>query len=219
MSVRVNLLPREAAERVRTRRVAQCTAGAVMAFVAALGVGYTMRLEDVARAEQARDDAQSEVVALQSRVDELAPYAQLAAQLETGNTLLASSMATEISFARVLNDLSLAFPSNASLQTLTIDAQTGDSAEAGAEAGTVNFGETVAKAQFTGYSVERYAPGVETVLVDFDRVRAFFNPFLTTAATDVVGDTEVTNFNGSVALDRDAYTGRYENGLPAEDQR
>lgn len=219
MSVRVNLLPREIFERARARRVTQATAAAVVLFVGVLGLVYMGKLADVRTAEQARDDARVEVVRLENEVAELDEYRVLAEQLETRNELLAASMATEISFSRVLNDLSLAFPSNASLQTLTMDtAETAETAEtAGAgETGQINFGEAVAKATFTGYSVERFAPGVETVLLDFDRTRAFFNAFLTTAAQAEVGDTEVTNFNGSVTLDRDAYTGRYRDGLPPE---
>lgn len=218
MSVRVNLLPREIFERARARRVTQSTIGAVVLFVGVLGILYMLKLADVRSAEQARDDARVEVALLQDELAELDEYRVLAEQLETRNTLLASSMETEISFSRVLNDLSLAFPSNASLQTLTMEATDAEGAEATQppEDGAIDFGEAVAKTTFTGYSVERFAPGVETVLLDFDRTRAFFNAFLTTAAQDELGSTEVTNFNGSVTLDRDAYTGRYRDGLPPE---
>lgn len=218
MSVRVNLLPREIVERARARRVTQYTAGAVVLFVGVLGLVYVLKLADVRSAEQARDDARVEVALLQDELAELDEYRILAEQLETHNALLASSMEKEISFSRVLNDLSLAFPSNASLQTLTMEAADAEGAQAGQppEDGAVNFGEAVAKAIFTGYSVEGVAPGVETVLLDFERTRAFFNTFLTTAAQDELGSTEVTNFNGSVTLDRDAYTGRYRDGLPPE---
>lgn len=182
-------------------------------LVGIMGVGYLLRLNDVAQAEQARDDAQAEVVRLETELAELDEYRELADLMESRNTLLAAAMEREIAFSVVLNDLSLAFPSNASLQNLTIAAT---EAVEPAPAGAIDFGESVASAEFSGYSVERYAPGVETVIVDFDSAHAFFNTFLTTAAESVIGDTEVTDFAGTVDLDRDAYTGRYADGLPPE---
>lgn len=211
--VSVNLLPRELAERLHARRVGQYTVGAVVLLIALMGAGYALRLAEVGRAEQARDEAQVEVTRLETELAKLAEYGTLADLMESRNTLLASAMEREIAFSVVLNDLSLAFPANASLQRLTITAEE----PAPAVAGTIDFGESVARAEFGGYALERYAPGVETVLVDFDRAHAFFNTFLTTASKSAIADTEVTDFSGTVALDRDAYTGRYADGLPPEE--
>lgn len=212
-SVSINLLPRELADRARARRVTQSTVAAVVVLVGLMGGGYALRMAEVGGAEAARDAAQTEVTRLQADVAQLAEYAELADVMETRNTLLASAMEREIAFSEVLNNLSLAFPANASLQTLLI---TAEGTEVQTPPGEIDFGESVARAEFSGYSVERYSPGVETVLVDFDRVHTFFNTFLTTASEDVIADTDVTNFNGSAALDRDAYTGRYADGLPPE---
>lgn len=183
-----------------------------MALVVVLGVAYTLRLGDVASAEQARDEAQEEVALLQTRLDGLAEFRRLADRMDSRNALLTSAMAREIAYSQVLNNLSLAFPANASLETLTIAA----TADLPPATGAISFGEAVADAEFSGYSVERYAPGVESVLVDFDRVHTFFNTLLTTASTSEIAETEVTSFNGSVSLDTNAYTGRYADGLPPE---
>lgn len=182
-------------------------------LVAVLGVVQVLRLAEVSRAEAARDEALQQVALLQIQLDGLAGFRQLAELMESRNALLASAMEQEIAYSQVLNNLSLAFPANASLQSLTIAAATSDGAP---RTGEINFGEAVASAQFGGYSVERYAPGVETVLIDFDRVHTFFNTLLTTASSSMIAETEVTNFNGSVSLDRNAYTGRYADGLPPE---
>lgn len=189
--------------------------GAVVLFAGLLAAGYALRLSEVARAEQARDEARTEVAALETEVARLDEYAKLAERLENRSTLLASAMEKEIAFSHVLNDLSLAFPANASLHTLTITAA--EAADLAAQTGEIDFGRSVASAEFSGYSVERYAPGVETVLLDVDRIPAFFNPFLTTAAAEEIGEAEVTNFTGSVLLNSDAYTGRYAEGVPPED--
>lgn len=211
--VSVNLLPQEQTERLRARRVSQYTAGAVVLLVGLMGGGYMLRLAEVGQAEEARDLAQAEVVRLETEVAQLAEYGELAQFMANRNTLLAAAMEHEIAFSEVLNDLSLAFPSHASLRGLTIAA---NEAEAGAQDSAIDFGESVARAEFNGYSVERYAPGVETVLVDFDRVHTFFNTFVTSASEGTVAETDVTDFSGTVTLDRDAYTGRYADGLPEE---
>jgi Tfp pilus assembly protein PilN len=208
MSARVNLLPRESVERIRARRMVVGTGVAVVVYILLLGVLYMFKLAEVERVREQRDDEQAEVDRLQARVAELQQYRDLANELEARNGVLAAAMAAEIGWARVLNDLSLAFPGTSSLSSLSATA-------ADPPVGT-ELGEQAGTLVFTGYSVERYAPGVESVLIEFDKVRAFFNPYLSSAAQAAIGVTEVTNFNGSVQLDDEAYTRRYEDGLPAE---
>jgi Tfp pilus assembly protein PilN len=207
MTVRVNLLPREFEVLARQRRTAFITAAVLLAFIAALAALYVLQLGAVASARADRDDARAEVTRLETRVAELQQYQQMADQLAARNALLTTAMEREISWSRVLNDLSLAFPGNASLQTLAATALA---------PGDVGLGEDtpVANLQFSGYSVEEYAPGVEAVLIEFDKVRSFFNVFLATAAQEEIDGTEVTNFNSTVQLDEEAYTHRYVDGLP-----
>lgn len=210
--VSVNLLPPELAARARARRIMQYTVGGVLVFVGALGLVYLLRLSEVSRAEDTRDAAQLEVVRLESDLAELDEYRALVELMDNRSSLLASAMEKEIAYSEVLNNLSLVFPDNASLLNLTIAAAEPEAPAAG----EIDFGESVATGEFSGYSVERFAPGVETVLLDLDRTPSFFNAFVTTAAGERLGETEVTNFNGTVALDRGAYTGRYADGLPPE---
>lgn len=212
MTVQVNLLPQELAQRARARRVTAATVAGVVVWVALLGGLYALKLAEVADAESQREDVRAEVARLEARVAQLEQYRELADELEARNTLLAQSMATEISYARILNDLSLAFPASSSLMTL--NASVSDTAEAspGAE-----IGESVANVTYTGYSVERFAPGVETVLVEFDKVPVFFNPYLVNAQLEEIGETGVTGFNGVVQLGDGSYTRRYADGLPEGD--
>lgn len=213
--VRVNLLPREYEERAAARRATAFTILALVLFVIVLAVVYFLKVADVNAARDERDAAQAEVARLQAEVAQLAEFQELADRLESRNALLATAMATEISWARVLNDLSLSFPSSSSLVTLTANATTVETAPPAATGEqAVDFGEQVGAVTFTGYSVERYAPGVEAVLLEFADVRAFFNPFLNVAAEEERGTTEVTTFDGSVLLNEEAYTQRYASGLP-----
>lgn len=212
MSARVNLLPPEIAERAAARRIRTYSVLGVVVFAVLLGGLYVLKLGAVEQARSERDDAQMRVVQLEQRIAALDEYRVLAERLDNGNALLTAAMADEISWARVLNDLSLAFPNSASLETLTAEMV---DAEPPAEGELVD-GQPVGSVVFTGYSVERFAPGVESVLVDFEDAQGFFNSYFTNAAKDERGDTEVTSFNSYVRLDDAARTDRYADGLPEE---
>ena len=208
MTARVNLLPREIEQRARARRTTSWAIGAVAAFAALLGLLYVAKLGDLNAARDDRDAAAAEVERLSQELSTLQEFAELDRQLAARNELLRDAMAREISWARVFNDLSLTFPPSSSLTALTAASTPADAPEA-----TVG---AVGNLTFDGYSVERYAPGVERVLVKFDEVTTFFNSYLTTAGELERGDTEVTSFAGTVQLNEEAYTGRYADGLPPE---
>ena len=214
-AVRVNLLPRELEEHARQRRVALMAGAGVAVWVALLGGLYGLKVDEVATREQDRTAEQAAVGLQQAELATLAPFRQLASEVENKNGHLSMVMAEEISWARVMNDLSVAIPSDASLQTFAATSQ--DVAQTSDTPGQLSNGEPVASVQFTGYSVDRFAPGVEAMLLDLSQIRSFFNVYLGTAAEAEIGTTPVTNFSGSSLLDDNAYTRRYESGLPVED--
>lgn len=216
MSARVNLLPREIEEKAKARRTTSWAIGAVAAYAALLGVLYIAKLGDLDAAREERDNAQAVVDQRQADLASLQEYAELDRQLTARNDLLAASMATEISWARVMNDLALTFPPSSSLLTLTATTENAEEAGLDGTAPDNPNSQSVASLVFDGYSVERFAPGVERVLVKFDEIEAFFNVYLAQANEVVRGDTEVTSFGGTAQLNDNAYTGRYAEGLPPE---
>jgi hypothetical protein len=207
----VNLLPPEHAQRKRAQRTTRLSVIGLAAWLAVLGGVHYYKTGEVESARLDRDVAQAEVDALEIRLAELEPYRQLAEALESRNTLLAYAMEEEVSWAQVLNDVSLTFPADSSLLTLTVTSEQPEIAE-----GDVDRGPSIAAVGWTGYTTKRYAPGVETTLVDFSEVSNFFDTFLASADKGDIDGTEVTNFNGSVQLSDEAYTHRYEDGLPPE---
>lgn len=220
MSVRVNLLPREYEERAATRRAAGVAALLVLLLVAILAILQFLKLADIDRAVEERDAAQAEVNRLQAEVARLQEYASIAARLEAGNQILINLMEGEVSWARVLNDLALSFPSTASLTDL--QAALLEEQAAQLSAGDVfedNEAEDIGFLTFTGYSIERFAPGVEAVLIRLGDIQSFFQSYLAQAAVEEIGDVNVTGFTGEVRLDATARTGRYAEGLPPEGPR
>lgn len=216
MSARVNLLPRELEERARTRRTASWTIGAVAVFAALLGLLYIAKLAQVNDAQRERNETQAVVDQREAELASLEQYAELDRQVNARNDLLSAAMATEVSWARVFNDLALTFPGSSSLTSLQA------AAEGAAETGETGEGnpnpnsKSVASLEFDGYSVEGLAPGVERVLLKFTDVSMFFNAYLSQAADDDRNNTRVTTFNGRLQLNDEARTGRYAEGLPPE---
>ncbi|MBA2575168.1 MAG: hypothetical protein H0V05_00735 [Euzebyaceae bacterium] len=237
MSVKVNLLPREYEERIRTRRTVGYTVAGVLLWCGVLAVVLALKAADVDRAREERDLALAQTAQLQSELVALDSYRLLAGRLESRSALLTDAMAPEVSWATLLNDLSLTFPTTSSLRSLTgtLDQPLPDAAPVPpapaptpaptppptpapvpAPAPGPLTEEAIGTIVFAGYSIEGYAPGVETAIVRFDDVESFSDSFLTQAGTEEIGDTPVTQFQGQVDVNGSARTNRYAEGLPPE---
>ncbi|CAN5297332.1 hypothetical protein BH20ACT9_BH20ACT9_10800 [soil metagenome] len=228
--VRVNLLPVEYLQRRRTRRLSWLTAAALVVFLLLLAGLWWLKRQDVEQARVERDDAQAQVTALEGQVAKLQPFAELAADLDSGNALLAAAMSSHVSWSRNLNDLAVRLPRDASLRTLTAGVVGADPAAAVTATTTEESTTTAAPlaptdpdalgtVAFTGYSTSRYAPGVQTVLTDLEKVRGYTDVYLSTTAKEVVGATTVHNFTLTATLTDEALSGRFDDGLPVEEER
>ncbi len=219
---RVNLLPAEIGVERRQRRIAKFAAGLLAAYVLALGGLYALKVGDVNDARAERDETDRQVALLRTEVESLAEYQKLLDTVENRETLLTAAMDKELSWARILGDLALSFDRQASLIGLTGESTEPGVSSDGAVADTdavFDMGDPVAKVDFTGYSVDRFAPGVEEVLATFDDANGFYDSYLSTAGEEERGTSNVTNFIGRVQLDERAYTNRYDDGLPEESVR
>ncbi|HUG85234.1 MAG TPA: hypothetical protein VMM13_11755, partial [Euzebya sp.] len=209
----INLLPSTIQERASARRANLLLALLVVLFIAGLVFVYFTKAASVDRAAEARDAAQAEVNQLQAQVQALAAFQSLADELAAGNTLLVTAMGDEIAVARILNDVSLSLPGTASLTSLTLSRE--DVVET---AGEVDLGDSVANLLFAGYSIERYAPGVEGVLLQLDQVNGLVLTYLNTAAVAEIAEVGVTSFDANGLLTEEIYTDRYAEGLPEVQQ-
>lgn len=115
----VNLLPPGIRDKARARNqvIAVLLAGAGLAMLLVLWfLATNVQLSSV-EAELTSQEATN--ASLEGQVQDLQPYADLQAQLEASEVLLASATAYEISWAKVLRDTALQIPDQMSLTSLS----------------------------------------------------------------------------------------------------
>ena len=210
----VNLLPVRYIERIAERRRVAVTGTALLVLLAVLGLATAAQGRQLRQAEEKRDVVQTQTVALQARRAKLATYRPLADGVVGRERILAAAMGTEVSWAAMLTSLSVTFPAGASLTSLTAESALpvfAAAVEPGDQASMI--GTTALQ----GYSVEEFTPGVQQTLQLLDTVTGLAEPRLQEGTVGEIGERPVTTFQGSTFLDGAALSGRYRDGLPAED--
>jgi hypothetical protein len=219
---RVNLLPPEIARERRLQRIAATSVGLLIAYLCALGVIYVLKVGDVTDAREQRDRVTGEVAALQAELETLAKYRTLTDDINEREALLTAAMADELSWARVFGELALSFSDDASLtqaQATTAGSQEGAApapAPEPAEDDQQDEDAPVGQVTFTGYSVQRIAPGVEEMLQQLDEGDGFVDSYVLTTADEERGGEQITGFEARVDLNTEVHTHRYDDGLPQE---
>lgn len=221
VAARVNLLPPELALRAAARRLARNAALAFLVFLALLGGIYFMKLGAVRAAQAERDATAAQVQGLQGQVAQLSEFGRQREDLERREAALTAAMAREVGLSQLLSDVAGALPPATSLRTLTVAvsdpalAVDGTGAPAAALApvpGGVPAGVPIGLMQFDGYTVEQFDPGVSSVLVDLTQVPGVRTPFLASAQTEQLAESEVTSFSGTVDITDEILTNRYVPG-------
>jgi hypothetical protein len=209
MSVRVNLLPQEAAakQEAARQRGAFMVAGVVLLLL--LGLLYWWQLARVGDARDERDLAQEELQVLQAREAQLAEFGDLENRVDEANSIIETALADEISYAGVLQDLAAVMPADSALTEFDITAVEAE----GPDGGQVR--DVIARIVASGESLEGHAPGLERLLLEMDKIVSFFDVYFTSSVVD--GDDEdVVLFDFEVDVGQEARTGRYEGGVPEE---
>lgn len=229
----VNLLPPELGEQVRAHRVRLAIGVALVGWLGLLGGVHMVKVAAVEDVRAERDVQQTEIVRRQGVKAQLAPYGQMQARLDEGNTVLMAAMQDEVAVAELLDEVAQAFPPSASMRSLALDVSPLFGA-AGAVAAAAPVAEAAAdpaapvdpaaelgpigRLTFDGYTVEGYAPGVESVLVGFSAGNRLVDGYAAAAQEEDLGGVLVTGFSGRADVTREARTGRYAQGLPTADQ-
>lgn len=212
MKQTINLLPARYVERIAERRQAGMTAVALVVLLAVLAVDTLVQSRQLAQARKRRDVEQARNAELLARRRELQPFRQLADGITGRERLLSAGMQTHVSWATVLGSLSQAFPSDASLTSLTATVTLPPLGPL-----PPNQGSVIGSTTLTGYSVSRFTPGVDRMLQLLTSVLGFSEPRLQVGTAEKIGALPVTKFEGTTFIDGKALTGRYAKGLPAED--
>lgn len=209
MSARVNLLPREAEEREARRRSIGIVAGIGVVVVAILVGLYFLQVSRVDDAEEELAEAEAVRAELQAEVEGLQQYADLRTRRDAAIEVVTTTMASEISMAGLLQDIAAVMPNEAALTTLSVAVTLPPTPPAGFDFG----GPSLGRLTVGGETLEGHAPGVERFLIEFDKVAAFFNVFVSSSTVDEEG---IAVFNVESELGPEILTGRYTDGLPEE---
>jgi len=213
---RFSLLPTHYAERVAERRWVRISAASLVVLLGLLvvaGLGQSHRLRQT---EDKRDAEQVRNALLVARGGQLLRFRQLADAVVGREKLLSAAMGTEVSWAGLLTSLATTFPADSSLISITAESKlpafgTLPSMKAGNEKAMVG------SAALSGYSVETFIPGVQRLLQMLATVEGLSEPRLQSGTLDEIGTRSVTTFEGNAFVDARALSGRYAQGLPAED--
>ena len=207
MTVRVNLLPEEITQRDRAmqQRLIAVAAGVFLLLV--LGGALLFQLRQLSHAEDDLADAERQLAVARSEEAELRPFADIGQRVESAETQLTTALSTEVSLAGVLQDVAAVTPPDTGLTALNLTlAQPGGPATA----------RSVGSLNLTGQVTSGIAPGVERVLLAYDKVGVFDEPFFNSTTVDPDG---VATFSLDVGLLPIARTDRYSDGLPEELRR
>ncbi|MBW3578290.1 MAG: hypothetical protein KY462_11245 [Actinobacteria bacterium] len=209
MSSRVNLLPREAEDRERARRARFLLVLAGIAFLVVLGLLYALQVARLNAARGELEAAEAERDELQAEVTELSAYAELDQRRTQTIELLTAVMAPETSLGGILQDVAAVMPTDSALTSLTVTIPQEALEQGPFDFGGPSFGTLAA----AGETLRGHAPGVERLLLEFDKIAAFFNVFVTGSEIDEEG---ITVFTVESDLGPEIFTGRYVEGLPEE---
>jgi len=195
--VGVNLLPAEVGKRNQQRKLQAAAGVAGLAVAAGLVALYLVQVGRVNNAKDELATEQAEVDRLRAEVNELAEFSRLRDLLEQVDVATATLLGGEVSAAGVLQDIAAVIPSDASIDSLSVTLLPSET----------GLGSVVASAE----SLLGHAPGLERLLIAFERAGGFRDVFSSGSTLDETGIASFTfEFNLSEAL----LTGRYLNGLP-----
>ncbi|WP_336249591.1 hypothetical protein [Stomatohabitans albus] len=240
-SVGVILLPPRYADARRSKRVLQISIIAGTLCISAMALGSALVWRHTQEMIAERDAQKVRVDTLQSQVTALNEFKAQADRLANANDNLKLVMSSEVSWARMLNDLSMTVPATATLEGFSANIEpaaayavstSNDPSVVPSEGATPDPNEppkppiSIGDISIEGYSIEKYSPGVESVLARFDEVLSYSDVFLSStsatkaegvlagSASTTVEELTKSQFSTNIKIGPAALTGRYRNGLP-----
>ena len=208
MSVRVNLLPQAAADKQEASRQRSMVALGAVVLLAVLGLAYWWQVARVNDAEEQLAIEQARVDEVQAEVRALGEFAELQERQRDADDALRTTLAGEVTFAGILQDLAAVIPSDAQVDSLGISV--GDE-----RVDETTGARSIGAFTMTGKTLTSHAPGVERLLISLDKIASFSNVFVTSSSLDEPDD-DVASFSVEGDLGPELLTRRYADGLPEE---
>jgi Tfp pilus assembly protein PilN len=214
---RINLLPPEIGKRRRARRATSVFVVAVFAYVGLLGVWW---LVGTGRLRNAEDDlvvAKERADRAQAAVSQLQEFANLRSVVETKERTLATAMADDIHWSRLLVEFSMVVPNDSWLTafsgTATAPAPAAPPAGAPATPAPTAPAAPAAPAKlgsltFAGVTFD--FPGVATWITRLSGDKSLQTIWVPNATKSQIGAREVVNFSSTGDLTPAAASNRYQ---------
>jgi hypothetical protein len=212
---KVNLLSRSDLDRISVRRLRNRFVAGGVALVLLVGAGWFVQHQRVNDAEKLVTIEKAQTDKLSGQAQELTAIKTFVAGVDGQKQVVATTMAKEIYFSRVLSGIRGASPTGTTLQSITVtlapDAASASTAGGNATGASVCPGpdpfqtETIVGCvTLSGTAVSRAEVGDLVTRLADDNL--FIEPFVSTTTT---GDGETVTFSGSVGLSAKVYSGRY----------
>ncbi len=199
----INLLPPEAFEKQRSRRIIARVSMIVVAYLALLVIVTIAWSGRIASAEQALAEQEAVNRELEAELAGLRPAAELLDRYEADAGLIETALATDVSWGRLLNDLGRMIPDRVWLESFngTVQDVSGDPAAAGS-------------IQVTGVGFD--VPDISAWIraLDSDRYPGVGGGWVSSVTESTIGEAPVVRFVSQTALTDAARSGRAAQRIP-----
>lgn len=187
----VNLLPPEILEGHRSRQVAVLVGAGCAAVLVLIFMFYLLQSHRLSNAEAQVQTQETANANVQTQINALQDYATLQTAAQQQEQLLASAYAGEVSFSRLLMDVSRVIPSDMALDSLAIQL-------AAPGGGTSTSTTTVFVGTINTSGQAANVSSIATWLTRAQQVQGWANPWASNAALQT--STSHYQFNSTVDL-------------------
>lgn len=185
----VNLLPPDILQAQRYRRLTSGVVVAGIVLVAAVFAYYLWQSNELSSVNDEIVAQEATNASIQASIAEKQKYADLQAEAQAQQQLLAAAYAGEVSFSALLMDFSRVIPSDAYVNSLAVQADQAAVAAEGATPGLIG-----------GITGSGQAVSIDTLsvfLTRLEQVKGWVNPWMSTVSKS----EEVNGYDYSVSVD------------------
>ncbi|MCA1838838.1 MAG: PilN domain-containing protein [Actinomycetota bacterium] len=204
---RINLLPTEVLVRKRIRRQTGLLATGVVLFLLILAGIWFIRQGQLHDQLDQLDAANAQVATLQAKVAKLQEFAALDQTVKSKEATLASAMAGDVAWSRLLIELSMIIPGDS---WLTAMSGTAGAAAPGTARTVAPAGSAPALGSLNFTVVTFDFPGVSKWITRLQELKSLQNIWVPAASKGAIGDRTVINYSSTSDLSQEAASKRFQ---------